>query len=572
MYCSKCGKQIDEGSRFCGFCGAQTSRSIETQSDAKAQMPRVQMSAQPAKKPVNKRLINRIAMIVSILAFGVVIALPIIVLNSSPSRENPYNNGETSSIGFSAGNMPSEFPELTSANKLFINDTLAARAKFVYTYNAAYGHYLAVAFNDNSDNVMFMAVLPERLCVSGAKYTENDMSANGIIFDVVVNNCEYNSKDNPEVFDNLSVSITDIEPYQSAFFKISGAVAVNGRTIDIVAAGESEYTSSNSFNGSGTTSSSSSSSSSKPSSPSSSSSSKPSSPSSSSSSKPSSSSSSSSSKPQQTIPETPKGTYTSTNTGNTFTVPDKGNANILCNNTKSMTVPAENAKHTITQYIKYDNSFHVYVDGLTSGSDCFIKFDLQSQNGWGKGTTYSLSDMKNQYVNDIMQQGFYTSKGYNYSFSWEQYGNVFKDAQFTIIDFTPSTGEMKWYFYVKMSGGGTDCVVEGVAHTVLGEKPSSSSGDSSGGSSSGGSSGGLAKPGEHKCGVCHGDGKVKCTKCDNGYQQCPSCHGAQTYYSYAQKRDVVCPRCNGGGSIKCTASGCVGGYKKCISCNGHGYT
>lgn len=370
-------------------------------------MPQVQMNAQPAKKPVNKRLINRIAMIVSILAFAVVIALPIIALNNSPSYENPVNNSGTASVHTSTA----------------------------------------------------------------------------------VNSSDYNSDrtSSSEVKTNVGENTTN-------------------STVTV------------------------------------------------------------------TQPETPKETYTSTKTGNTFTIPDKGNANILSNNTKEMTVPAENAKHTITQYIKYDNSFHVYVDGLTSGSDCFIKFDLQSQNGWGKGTTYSLSDMKNQYVNDIMQQGFYTSKGYNYSFSWEQYGNVFKDAQFTIIDFTPSTGEMKWYFYVKMSGGGTDCVVEGVAHTVLGEKPSSSSGDSSGGSSSGGSSGGLAKPGEHKCTICQGKGKVKCTKCDNGFQQCPSCHGAQTYYSYAKKRDVACPRCNGGGSIRCTASGCNGtGYKKCTSCGGDGY-
>ena len=560
MFCEKCGCQLNDDAVFCRKCGARTSHGIETQSYPQIQMPQGQMNAQPAKKPVNKKLRNRIAMIVSILAFAVVIALPIIVLNNSPSRENPYNNsGNSSNIGLSLGNMPSELPELTSVNKVFINDALLERAKFVYTYNAAYGHYFAVAFNDNGDTVKFMAVLPERLCVSGAKYSGNDVSDNDIIFDVVVNNCEYNSKDNPEVFDNLSVSITDIEPFQSAFFKLSGAVDVNGRTIDIVAVGESDFKFPDTLNSSESTSSSS-----EPSSSSSSSSSKPSSSSSSSSSKPSSSSSSSSSKPQQTIPETVKETFTSSKTGNTFNVPNKKSANILLNNTKKMTVPAENAKHTG----KYDNSFYVYVDGLTSGSDCFLKFDLQSQNGWGKGTTYSLSDMKEQYVNAIMQQGFYTSKGYNYSFSWEKYGNVFKDAQFKIIDYTKSTGEMKWYFYVKMSGGGTDCVVEGVAHTVLGENSNSSSG----GSSSGGSSGGTVKPGGHQCGVCRGKGLVKCTNCDNGFQQCPSCHGAKTYYSYAQKRDVACPRCNGGGSIKCTRSDCVGGYKKCMSCDGHGYT
>ncbi|MGN0683928.1 MAG: hypothetical protein ACI4JY_09650 [Oscillospiraceae bacterium] len=406
MYCSKCGKE-NGNSAFCRFCGAKLSGGVQPQYHPQPQMPQVQMNAQPAKKPTGKKVINRIAMIVSITAAAVVIALPIIALSNSPIYENLVNNSGTASVHTSTAVNSSD-------------------------YNG-----------DRTNSVN-----------TGVNVGENTT--------------------------NSTVTVTQ--------------------------------------------------------------------------------------------PETPKETYTSSKTGSTFTVPDKGNANILCNNTKEMTVPAENAKHTITQSIKYDNTFYVYVDGLTSGSDCFLKFDLQSQNGWGKGTTYSLSDMKEQYVNDIMQQGFYTSKGYNYSFSWEKYGNVFKDAQFKIIDYTKSTGEMKWYFYVKMSGGGTDCIVEGVAHTVLGENPSSSSGDSSGGSSSSGSSGGLAKPGEHKCGVCQGKGKVKCTNCDNGFQQCPTCHGAKTYYSYAQKRDVVCSRCNGGGTIKCTRSDCVGGYKKCTSCGGDGYT
>lgn len=30
MYCSKCGKQIDEGSKFCPFCGAPQERSATT--------------------------------------------------------------------------------------------------------------------------------------------------------------------------------------------------------------------------------------------------------------------------------------------------------------------------------------------------------------------------------------------------------------------------------------------------------------------------------------------------------------------------------------------------------------
>lgn len=271
-------------------------------------------------------------------------------------------------------------------------------------------------------------------------------------------------------------------------------------------------------------------------------------------------------------PETPEETYTSTKTGNTFTVPENGRANVLCNETKEMTVPSEDGKMTLTEYVKNDNVFSVYIDGLTTDSDVFIQFFLRSQNDWNTETTYQLVDMKGQDCNYIMQQGFFTSKGYDYSFSWEQYGNVFDDAQFTIIDFSPLTGEMKWYFYVEMSGSGDTSIVEGVAHTVAGEEPSAI-GNGGSGESAGGDSGsdGLMKPGERKCAVCQGKGKVPCKKCTNGFLQCPSCHGAKTYYSYAEKKDVVCPRCNGGGEIKCTASGCVGGYVKCTHCDGDGY-
>ena len=97
MYCSKCGKE-NSNSAFCRFCGANLSGGVKTEYHPQPQMPQVQMNAQPAKKPVNKRLINRIAMIVSILAFAVVIALPIIALNNSPSYENPVNNSGTASV------------------------------------------------------------------------------------------------------------------------------------------------------------------------------------------------------------------------------------------------------------------------------------------------------------------------------------------------------------------------------------------------------------------------------------------------------------------------------------------
>lgn len=100
-------------------------------------------------------------------------------------------------------------------------------------------------------------------------------------------------------------------------------------------------------------------------------------------------------------------------------------------------------------------------------------------------------------------------------------------------------------------------------HATVGNRADLSAGGT------GGAGVGLLTPGKTSCGVCHGDGKVKCSSCDKGFKQCPSCHGAKRYWSSADGRYKNCSRCNGGGQISCGI--CSGtGYKRCISCGGNG--
>lgn len=84
----------------------------------------------------------------------------------------------------------------------------------------------------------------------------------------------------------------------------------------------------------------------------------------------------------------------------------------------------------------------------------------------------------------------------------------------------------------------------------------------------GGTGVGLLTPGKTRCGVCRGDGKVKCSSCDKGFQQCPSCHGVGQYWSSAERKYKDCSRCRGG-KISCGKCGGTG-YKKCLSCGGDG--
>ena len=137
--------------------------------------------------------------------------------------------------------------ETKTAAGVTVNGSAVSGAEFAYTYNEAYGHYLAAAYNDGGNTVIFMAVLPEKACVSGAEYSGNSIASNGILFDCLVvaqdysYSYEYNSSDNPGVFDDLKVSIRSIDLYGSAEYEISGNVSSDGYSARILASGQSEY-------------------------------------------------------------------------------------------------------------------------------------------------------------------------------------------------------------------------------------------------------------------------------------------------------------------------------------------
>lgn len=271
-----------------------------------------------------------------------------------------------------------------------------------------------------------------------------------------------------------------------------------------------------------------------------------------------------------TQPETPKGAYTSPNTGKVFTIPDKGFATITYDG-EERTVPAENKPHTPDEYYKYDNNFHAYLDGSSADlNGIYLYFAITEDSSWTAGKTLGLSDMRDS--EKICVSGIY--KAYKTDSVYSDLSpKVFRDAQFTIIERNASTGLMKWYFYVEIAADGTSHTFEGVAHTVRGEAPRSVGGsteENTGGNTGGNIGGGThIEPGKIRCGVCFGKGKVKCSKCTDGFYVCTSCHGVGTYWSSAQKRDVICPRCRNG-KIRCTI--CNGtGYKRCGSCGGDGY-
>ena len=86
MYCNKCGKEIPEGSKFCGSCGAA-----------------VQMQAEPvAKKKEKKRAPVWVSLIVIVAAFliGKFVIAPAMMSDPEPSKDN-YQQQESNAPNIS---------------------------------------------------------------------------------------------------------------------------------------------------------------------------------------------------------------------------------------------------------------------------------------------------------------------------------------------------------------------------------------------------------------------------------------------------------------------------------------
>ncbi len=255
--------------------------------------------------------------------------------------------------------------------------------------------------------------------------------------------------------------------------------------------------------------------------------------------------------------KTSKETYTSPKTGTVLTIPEKGRASVVLNGIEK-TMPAKNDTYSLnTSSVKYNNRFYVYLDGQTTESNLYVNYYLAEEGDWKAGKSYSFEELKKHYANEITVKGFYRTDNNDYDYSWALFGNIFKDAQFTIIERDSSTGEMKWYFYIKMSYSNTTNIVEGVAHTVLDEKttPTSDSYLENGGGSTGGSTGGGGTSGGI-CFTCGGTGN--CQRC-YGRNICPACsgRGGQSYNTWGQ---------GGSGWVNCTA---CNGHRTCPYCS-HG--
>lgn len=247
---------------------------------------------------------------------------------------------------------------------------------------------------------------------------------------------------------------------------------------------------------------------------------------------------SSSKKSSDAKPSSKKETYTAPS-GNVFTIPSEGYAQVLVDGTEE-TVPVKYNSHEPTDANNYDRYIMVYLDGnASSSSERNIIYSVNTEvKDWSKGSSLYLDEMCSD-MNHIDVEGYYREY-LSYLGTYSEFlhsthsKSKFDESELTVIDL--SGDELKFYFKLKISPDDTH-TFEGVGHAVL---------DANAGS--GGNSGGGAVPvpapsfgGTEKCAVCRGTGI--CSVCDGsgqtwGWKQkvrCSNCNGT-----------AICPFCTGG--------------------------
>lgn len=235
--------------------------------------------------------------------------------------------------------------------------------------------------------------------------------------------------------------------------------------------------------------------------------------------------------------------------GNTFTIPPEGYAQVLIDGTKS-TVPAIYENHSQSKYHNFDKDLTVYLDGNSSDSTSkqYVGYSINTTiNDWSTGSRLYLDDMSSD-TNYIGVKGYYTQKmtyttgnTINFMFS-HQNKSLFEESELTVIDLNDS--ELKFYFNLKISPKGENHTFEGVGHVILDSNKDSDSGSSGG---SGSFSLNMPTPnvgGTEKCAVCSGTGVCRLCKGTgktHGWKQmvtCTSCHGT-----------TKCTYCKGSGYV-----------------------
>lgn len=163
MYCSKCGKQIDDSSRFCSVCGTQFVFETENQSTSVSpESTKETASIKKEKKPHNRKVVKLITFItggillVTALVLAVIFLLiPLLKKNKADALMEAENYSEAYYIYCSINNFPNVTEERNECQqKIF--DRLIEENKYEDAYNFYYYEAWEMELLKSSDNFKIM--------------------------------------------------------------------------------------------------------------------------------------------------------------------------------------------------------------------------------------------------------------------------------------------------------------------------------------------------------------------------------------------------------------------------------
>lgn len=257
MFCKNCGKELEDSSKFCKYCGAEQYSSAGQYNNARPYNNAGQYNNMNKKKP--KTLVTSV--IIALAAFMVFIVL--CTLYAYGQEEDANNNSSNKGIELQAdhsedkgtaqdstdvsdndNSKQDDYEEITGT-KISIDGKACSNSQAAYTYESSYGNMFMVLCPFSNNTIVLTAVVPRDMCESGISLSNLELGDKAILDLCIIgemNSVEYASNTSPDVFSDMYFEMEQYTQDKEAAFIINTKFDYEGNTYSLEASAKADYT------------------------------------------------------------------------------------------------------------------------------------------------------------------------------------------------------------------------------------------------------------------------------------------------------------------------------------------
>lgn len=244
MFCINCGKELEDSSRFCKYCGMEQHGSAAQYNNTQKKKPN------KFAKPV----------IITAIAFIALIALYFFYVHGQEGTNSNINNKanelqadhsdnksqtqDSTDVSDNNDSKQGDGKEITST-KISIDGTACSNRQAAYTYEESYGNMFAVTCTFSNNTIILTAAVPRDMCKSSMSLSDQELRDKAVLDLCIIgetNAVEYDSSTSPDVFSDMYFEMGQYTQDKEAGFIINTKFVYEGNTYSLEASAAANYT------------------------------------------------------------------------------------------------------------------------------------------------------------------------------------------------------------------------------------------------------------------------------------------------------------------------------------------